>query len=347
MRIHVTGSDWQGCITSNLARAFRELGHTVFVFEKNGSKIERRVAAIASRLVRKPYEAENYFFRLRSEKWLKSVGAFGADLIFIEDAPNILAEFIRRARDFKKPIFYYEVGPPHGPGAREELLNFKYVDEVFCMERDWNKYIEFFFPRRVRYLPLAGNNLDFYPISDTEKLYDVTFVGSAPEQSPDGLIRAHMLNSISDTYRVGIWGNGWNYWLRHFPRLKSRIKSGSAVSNKEANKIYNQTKISFTYHTTGVPTFIGPRTFDIALAGCFQIIDYRPGSDFDILFPKNTFPTYKTIPEIQQLIEDWLPRDNERKEIASVLRDHVLKHHTWKHRAEEVLKVADSYFGRV
>ena len=228
MRIHLTGTNWHAATTQNLKKAFEALGHEVFFFDKHLSRNWRIARNLALRTTRRPYEVENYFFNVSSRKWLESLATFQPDLIIIEDAPNILAEYILRARKFGKPIFYYEISPPHGSGARDVLLGFKYADEVFCIDREWAKYIEIFFPKKVYHLPLAGNPDDFYPIAAEKKIYDVAMVASAPEQSPDGLIRANLMNTISKNLRVGVFGSGWQYWTRYFPSLKERIGGAGA-----------------------------------------------------------------------------------------------------------------------
>ncbi|MEK7076637.1 MAG: hypothetical protein AAB967_00235, partial [Patescibacteria group bacterium] len=211
-----------------------------------------------------------------------------------------MAEYIERARTLGHPIFYYEISPPHGPGARDVLLGFKYVDEVFCIDREWAKYIEIFFPKKVRHLPLAGDPDDFHPLAGEKKIYDVTMVASVPEQTPDGLMRTNLANSIPDNLHVGIFGGGWRYWTRYFPKLESRLQSAGQLSIAEVNQIYNQSKILINFHSTSHTTSLSLRTYDIALAGAFQITDYR--DDFSLLFPKDFFPLYGNIKEMNEQI---------------------------------------------
>ncbi len=340
MKIHLTGTSWHAGTALNLLKAFRELGHETLFFEKRGSKIEKKMMAVVSRLVKQPYKAENYFFRLVGRRWLGSLAEFKPDLIFIEDSPEIPAESIKKARTFGRPIFYYEIGPPHGPGSRDELLNFKYVDEVFCIDRDWAKYIEIFFPKKVRHLPLGVNPADFYPIPNQDKIYDVTMVASAPEQSPDGLIRANLVNSISKNLRVGLFGSGWKYWGRYFPDLGRFLHNQPSIA--EVNKIYNQSRILINFHSTGHASSISSRTFEIALAGAFQIVDYR--EDLSVLFPKDFFPLYGNLKEMNEQIAKWLPLEKERGAMVEKQREHILANHTWLNRAKEILKTYNNIY---
>lgn len=342
MRIHLTGTGWHAGTAYNLSKAFRSLGHEVFFFEKRGSKIEKKAMAIASRLVRQAHKSENYFFRLTGQKWLKSIAEFKPDLIIIEDAPELPAEFIEKARIFGRPIFYFEIGPPHGAGARDELLNFKYVDEVFCIDRNWAKYIEIFSPKKIHHLPLAGNPDDFYPTPKEKIIYDVSFIASVPEQSPDGLIRANLANSIAKNLRVGVFGSGWKYWLRYFPELADRLGNKIQPNIFEVNKIYNQSKVVVNFHSTGHASSISSRTFEIALAGAFQITDYR--EDLSLLFPANYFPLYENLKEMNEQIAKWMPLEKERMALVEKQRKHILENHTWLNRAREILKTYNNIY---
>ena len=326
MKIHLTGTNWHGDITSNLQKAFESLGHKVFFFEKHLSRGWKIAQNLITRASRKPYDAENYFSDIATKRWRQSVASFQPDLVIVEDAPNIrigLEGF---------PIFYYEVSPPHGSGAKEVLLSFRYVDEVFCIDKDWAKYIEMFFSEKVRHLPLAGNPDVFYPM-DIDKIYDVVMVASAPEQSPDGLMRAKLIDSIPGNLRVEVFGNGWKYWFRYFHSLEFRY-GGYHKTAKEVNRIYNQSKIVLNFHSTGHISSVSSRTFEIALASAFQITDQR--SDLS-LFPD--FPDFGGINDMNAQISEWLPKDKARQEVSQRMRNEVLQRHTWKHRAEEILKV--------
>ncbi len=341
MKIHLTGSNWHAGTTQNLKKAFETLGHEVFFFEKHLSRNSRIARNLVMRFARRPYVAENYFYEITSRHWLESVKAFSPDLIVIEDAPTVLAEYIKQARVLGRPIFYYEISPPQESGARDVLLSFKYADEAFCIDREWAKFIEIFSPKKVHHLPLAGSPEDFYPLPKEKKIYDVAFVASAPEQSPDGLIRANLANSIPKNLRVGVFGSGWHYWTRYFPELAGRIGGARQPSIAEVNRIYNQSKIMINFHSTSHRTSISSRTFEIALSSGFQIADYR--EDFSLLFPKDFFPIYEDVKSMNELIVSWLPREAERNKRAAEAREYVLAHHTWLHRAKEMLKVFADY----
>ncbi len=339
MKIHLTGTYWHGATTYNIERAFRSLGHDVLFFDKQLQKFDRIFKNIFLRLSRKPYNTEQFFSERRSGEWLRSVEEYNPDLIFIEDAPGLLAEFIAKAKKFKKPIFYYMTSPPHGHGGKELMRCFEYVDELFSIDEEWSKIAAQFYKKTIHHLPLAASPEDFYPIVQVEKEYDAAYVASVPEQSPDGLMRAHLIDQIPKKYSVAALGNGWNYWLKYFPHLSSRIQSSSSVSILKMNEVFNHSKIIINFHSTGHTTSISARTFEVALSGSFQIADYR--KDFDVLLPSSIIPFFNNLQEMNDLIGYWSApeHENERQEKSQKIREYVLAHHTWEHRVKKILEV--------
>ncbi len=343
MRIHLTGTNWHGATTFNLERAFKDLGHKVLFFDKHPSKRDRVMKNIALRLSRKPYGVEERFSNRRGNEWFESVQGYAPDLIFIEDAPNISPDFISKARELGKPIFYYLTSPPHGHGAKEQMWCFQYVDELFSIDEEWSKIASQFFKKPIHHLPLAASPKDFYPIPGAQKKYDAAYIASVPEQSPDGLMRAHLVDQIPKQYSVVALGSGWNYWLKLFPKLQSRIQASSSISIAKMNEAFNASKVIINFHSTGHTSSISARTFEVALAGSFQIADYR--KDLDVLLPPNSIPLFSNLKEMNDLIGHWseLAQEKEREEKVRKLRDHVLAHHTWEHRAKEILKYIKSF----
>lgn len=344
MKIHLTGTNWHAGTTANLKKALEAQGHEVFFFDKHLSRNSRIVRNLALRASRRPYETENYFYKVASRNWFASLKAFGPDIILVEDAPNILAEYIKKARSLGKPIFYYEISPPHGAGARDVLLSFRHVDEVFCIDREWSKYIKHFFGKEIHFLPLAANPEDFYPLPEEKKIYDLAYVASVPEQSPDGLLRANLINSIPEKYKVAVAGNGWRYWLRYFPKLENRIISYSAISAGELNRLYNQSEIVLNFHSTMHAASISPRIFEAGLAGVFQFTDFR--EDLKYLGIDKYCALFAYPEDIGKALEMWIHRKKERQEMAGNLRKIVLENYTWRLSAEKILRVYDEKYAK-
>lgn len=338
MRIHYTATVWHGNFYRYFGNALRSLGHEVRLFSDNGSFGQRLLRAVTTRIPRYQYRGQDKFREALSRGWLRSTEEFNPDLIILEHVPNILPEVIAKSRRPGRKIFYWMDSPPTGDQAKDAMASLRFADKVFANDHHRLYMSILFRPADFVQLPLAGEPAVFQPlnVSDGKKKYDAVFVGSFPEQSGDGFLRSQIISGIPQKYNVAAFGSGLNYALRYFPALKSRVKSGTHLSDAKVNEIYNDSKIVLNLHSTqGHITSLSARTYEIGLAGAFQLVDYR--EDLDLLFPKELFATFKYADEINDLIADWLKKPEERARRAEKIREHVLGHHTWKHRAQKML----------
>ncbi len=342
MKIHYSTTVWHAGFTEFFGRALQSLGHEVIFFDNRGTKLQKLFDRIATRFPRFSYKGDDLFREAVSRDWVRAVHDANPDLILLQDAINVLPEAICEARKFKKPIFYW-VHCAVGSGAsKAAIAGLQYVDKIFTLDRS-EEFMSILYLNRqhkTEFLPLAGDPDFFHPLTpQPKKEYDVAFIGSFPPQSGDGYLRAKIINDIPKKYRVGVSGAGLEYWYKYFPDLAGRrIRNGGRLSPSVLNETYNKTKILLAIHSTTHINSISARTFEAALAGIFQIVDYR--TDLDELFPKDTFVTFKSADEIMPLIDRWLApgTDEGRERFITRAREHVLAHHTWRHRAEEMLK---------
>jgi spore maturation protein CgeB len=344
MKIHLAGAVWHAGLSFYLGKGFESLGHEVKFFNESGPKNPARIKKILGRILKQPYKVDDWFRRKVGEQWLESIRQYDPDLIVIEYAVNILPEYIEKARSFKKPIIYWATSPPDGFQAKEMLLGMKYPDEIFTIDRQWMHFLEkFSYGKKIGHLPLAGSDQIFKPLIDDPELreknakYDLAFIGSFTPQDASASWRGSLLDSIPETYNVAVFGSGGlPYWKDRFPRLLKRAKGFSTVRAEEMNEIYNQTKIALNIHSTGHLSSISARTFEISLAGGFQIVDFR--EDLDVLFPKDTFANFKKREDMLPLIAEWIGKPKERWDNAAKTRAMVLEKHTWTARAKQLLE---------
>ncbi len=338
MKIHYTTPVWHGGFGAFFGDALRELGHSVSFFNDNGTKTQRWIQRIGTRIPKVQYGAEDVFRRAVSRDWLQSVRDAKPDLIVLEHAPNILPEAVREARELKKPIFYWMDSPAAGAQAKDALAALAYVDRVFTIDRFPSWMTILYGEQDAVHLPLAGDPKVFHPLSpEPKKEYDIVFAGSLPPQSGDGYLRAKILADIPEKYRVAVCGTGLEYWHRYFPGLKQRVVQSGRLSTAALNELYAKTKLFLNIHSTWHFTSVSARTFEVALAGLFQLVDHR--ADHDLLFPKDSLVTFSSAKEIHPLLDHWLApgMDAERAKRAARVREYVLQHHTWRHRAQQML----------
>ena len=344
MRIHYTAPSWHGGFHEFMSKAFRSLGHDLYDFDDNGSGFERNFRRLAVRIPRWEYGADDAFRAMVSRRWLRSVKEYDPDLVVLEHAPNILPSVVRAARQLGYKVFYWTDSPPAGAQAKDLLASLKAADEIFTDDREREWMTTLFHPSEFHFLALGGDPDVFHPIPNVPKEYDVVFVGSLSPQTGDGVIRAEIISAIPDKYKVAVFGNDVAYWFKSYPKLKERTLSTRAVPASQVNEIYNKAKIVLGIYTTFHIETVSARTHETALAGAFQIVDWRKG--LDELYPAGLIERFKYAREINGLIDKWIDRPKEREEVAQKVRAHALAHHTWRHRAESMLKIFREKYGR-
>lgn len=336
MRIHYTAPSWHGGFHEFMSGAFRSLGHEVFYFDDSGTRAEKWFRRIATRVPRMEYAADDRFREMVSRDWLRSVFDFKPDLIVIQHAPNVFASAIKEVRRKGFKVFYWDDSPPAGSQAKDLLMSMLASDKVFIDDaaREWTTIL--FPPSDFHFLPLAGDPDVFRPLPNTRKEYDVVYVGSFSPQTGDAVIRAEIITNIPEKYKVAVFGNDIDYWFKFYPKLKARVLSARAIPAEKVNEVYNKAKIVLGIYTPFHIETVSARTHETALAGAFQIVDWRKG--LDELYPKDLIPRFYWAREINGLIDEWINKPEERARIAEKAREHALARNTWKHRAEEILK---------
>jgi spore maturation protein CgeB len=267
-----------------------------------------------------------------SKSWLESVDRFKPELIILQQPANILPEAVAEAKNKKYKIFYWVDSPIAGEQAKDDILSLNFVDKIFSIDRLWQTIL--FRPEKFVVLPLAGEPSVFKPLA-AEKEYDVSFVGSFPPATGDGALRAQILSRIPERYKVAAFGSGLDYWFRYFPNLRKRALGVGIQDDAKLNEIYNRSKIVLSIHSTWHYTSVSARTFEVGLAGAFQLVDWREG--YGELFPGGMLEYFHYADEINGLIDDWIKKPEEAARRALETRKYILDNHTWRHRAEKML----------
>ncbi len=192
---------------------------------------------------------------------------------------------------------------------------------------------------RVHYLPTACNPLVHAPVelTDAEKERwgsPLSFVGAGYYN------RQQTFASLSH-YPLKIWGTEWPT-ARPFDKLVQ--ESGRRLKPEEYNKIFNATDVNINLHSSterdGVdPTgdFVNPRTFELASAGAFQLVDER-SLLAECFIPGEEIVTFSSVEDLRQKIEYYRERPSERMAIAEKARTRALRDHTYEKRVEQMLE---------
>lgn len=137
-----------------------------------------------------------------------------------------------------------------------------------------------------------------------------------------------------------IWGTEWPHG-KPFNRLVQ--EGGRRLGPAEYTKIFNATSINLNLHSSserdGVDPFgdfVNPRTFELAAAGAFQLVDYRSLLP-ELFVPGEELVTFRSVAEMKQLIEHFLENREEMSRFVARARQRALNEHTYEHRIRSML----------
>lgn len=141
-----------------------------------------------------------------------------------------------------------------------------------------------------------------------EKKYDVGFVGSSSQE------RVDLLNKLGQRFNT--------YYERCFLERMAEV--------------YSQSKIVFNKSIEGG---LNMRVFEALASGSMLLTNEADGSGLEDLFQdRKHLVIYKNENELIELADYYLKNDEEREGIAAEGMKMVLNEHTYRHRAEEMIR---------
>jgi len=129
---------------------------------------------------------------------------------------------------------------------------------------------------------------------------------------------------------------GDDEWKIHFPNGRPEL-SGRLKYYEQLPLLYAGTKIGFDSTSPQMPRGVNQRVFDIPAAGGFLLTDYREALT-DIFDPEKDIAVYRTAEEAYDKAEFYLMRPELREKMALKARAKILAGHTYKHRAEFIIR---------
>lgn len=272
---------------------------------------------------------------------------------------------LSRVRDFRPDLVFCLAQAPVDPAlvqalkAEGALVAYWFVEDfqVFPYWRDLAPAVDVFFTlqkdqflaelRRVGVrspaaLPLAADPEMYRPLvltEDEQRRYGsaLAFVGAGYRN------RQEFFRGFLDL-DFKIWGSDWNLQspLGHLIQ-----NQGARVSEDEAVKIFNASRINLNLHSSpfhpGINPdgdYLNPRVFDLAAAGAFQLVDRRSQLP-DFFQPEMELTTFADLAEARDKIGYFLNHEEERRSIAARGRERCLRDHTYTRRLQEALDLIE------
>lgn len=129
----------------------------------------------------------------------------------------------------------------------------------------------------------------------------------------------------------------WPYLPEAHP-LRAFVED-RCVPNAELPQLYASAKICLNFFRRHLyAESLGPRTYELAACGAFQLSDDR--AELEEIF-NGTIPTFETAAQLEGMIRHFLAHDDERRELAGRAQA-IVQGETFQRRAEQMMQVIES-----
>jgi len=191
---------------------------------------------------------------------------------------------------------------------------------------------------RVDWLPLFYDPTIIGPTeSGKDKPYPLSFVGNRFRDREPACRRILMPLVESLRGSMHIFGSGWT----GDPQISSATLHGS-IPRTSLGQVFSDSMISLNLHREPSYRFIGSlnyRTFEIAGAGCFQLIEYIRGVE-DVFRLGTEIVVARSGEEAVELVRYYLEKSDERERIAERAKRRAAADHTVAQRIDKILEAA-------
>jgi|SRR3989344_599338 len=185
------------------------------------------------------------------------------------------------------------------------------------------------FPDKIKYVPFGADPVELgadINEKDKEKFQcDICFIGAAYPERVEALLN---LNN----YDIKIFG--WSGW----EKTQFADRYFGPLNATESVKAYKCAKICLNMNTRPATNGVNVKTFEIAMAGGFQISDWR--KDVANLFIQNKeIVIFYDLNDLRSRVDYYLKHENKRQAIAKAGHERLLKDHTLKQRAMQIVNL--------
>lgn len=137
--------------------------------------------------------------------------------------------------------------------------------------------------------------------------------------------RVAFYKNLSD-YNVKLWGNPAPLWMAAGP--VAGMHQGRGVYNHDKVRAFRGARIVVNNLLYSETWGVNVRSFEAAGAGAFQMVDWRPGLG-QLFEDGKELITFRSMADLKQKIDYWLPREAERRAIAEAGMRRAHAEHTY------------------
>lgn len=316
----------------SLYDGFRQMGCTVKAFDYRATSFLPRWI---SRLVPKSMRGlsprrlpgvEQADSSMSNRRFVSLIKRFRPQLIIALQAERLTPAALCRARESGAVLMNWMHDHPEGRIDAE-------VVPLYDCWLVWDLSLSGWFmergAKRVEHLPVACDPKRHYPAAlsaDEKKRWRsrVCFVGG---YQPN---RAALLATLADM-GLAIWGPGWE--KADSAALKACIRGTQALDRKDWLKAYAAADIVVNIHSQASEG-LNLRVWEALASRACLVTDHR--ADID-RFLKGVVAVFHSPEELRRRCQELLKDEALRRQVAEEGYQRVLTHHTFRHRAEQIL----------
>ncbi|XNJ75671.1 glycosyltransferase [Vibrio cyclitrophicus] len=257
------------------------------------------------------------------------------NLFFAFDGEQVEPSICMRLRNICGKSIVWNVEDPYEIAINKTnsmLFDLVFTNDKACVEEYGSK---------GRHLPLgACPNLHFHEINQNKLRYDLFFAGTAWPN------RVSLLKSIEQgiddiKLKLALPTN------EHLPKINLNLNSSAynwRTPNSEFARFANHSAVTLSLHRqftasegrseAGTP---GPRLFEVAMAGGFQLVDRDIPGISDYFVEGKDFAAFSSPEECLDKLKYYLEHSDEREKIAVSAQKKVKEKHTYLDRISIIL----------
>ncbi|MDF7673636.1 glycosyltransferase [Acetobacteraceae bacterium ESL0709] len=245
-------------------------------------------------------------------------------------------EVSREARKIGAATAFWATEDPYEQDAHYQI---DYDFDVIFSCDHWGHY--FYQRDRVFHLPLAASpTLHYMPVDEkAERPIDVLFCGVAFSSRKE---IARMLMPVLEKLNIRFIGPGWGELGIGFS--DARIEKSQLIDLYSRSKIVLNLGRSLHFENKRfmiVPSTPGPRTFEAALSGAFQVF-HEDTYELRRYYNADEIPVFTNLKDFERVIELYLHDDTLRLAMARKAQERTLTEHLYKNRIQKVVDIMQS-----
>ncbi len=300
-------------------------------------------------------------FKIRSvweKKLLKKINTellynyqtYKPDLVFVYNSEFLLPETCARIKEKSKLIFFMGDSPLFTPTNHYYLTCLTYADLILSPDTFWIGQLNTLGIHQTSFFIPGVDVNSYHPVTDKENLQGIDnmdiFYAGASYFTSWGYKKALLMNQFVG-FNFKLYGNSaWKRWFRFFPDLELHYKESDYIPTEQLNRMFNKTRLIPVDGNPAILNGFHLRLFEALGAGALPLVEYRKDVE-ERLFNNSGLmvPLIKDYKKAGELARYYLQNENERSELAKVLREYILSHYSAALNSQRIIELLKKYSG--